>query len=243
MGCFSWLYADKDNTRAMNIGKTGYLIFPDGKVEETDGGYDGYGHFGKHDHYDVYEEVADWNREFLVNHPDFTVPQHGKMWDQDAMAYVELKSKKVSEFKWWPFYSDLSLSSGQITAKMLEMLRAADPDGLAFWEYRWIGIALSCYDDQNEKLPYPIKISSSPNVIYENLPASKGDPDQGLGEDTFEEDEDDNSTEQQYWIQNESGKPVCSVCGGEQMCDHGGHYKYSPYCPHCGTPLALTNNK
>lgn len=46
-------------------------------------------------------------------------------------------------------------------------------------EKRLLGIALACYDEDNERLPYPIKITHNPNAKYENCKPSMSDPDQG----------------------------------------------------------------
>lgn len=176
MGCFSWLFADQDNKRALHMGNVGYLICPDGTVYACNHGYDGYGRFGDHDCVDAYEAVASWNREYLSQHPEFEIPQHGSVFDESTASYILAKPKKVSEFAWWPFYSDLSLSPEEVELKM----KSAPGYLMRAWEYRWIGIDISCYDDQNRKLPYPIKVSSVPNVRYEDLPASDGDPNQGF---------------------------------------------------------------
>lgn len=53
-------------------------------------------------------------------------------------------------------------------------------------EDRDIGIDLACFDSENWKLKYPIKIAESPNFTYEELEPCIGDPNQGL----YEEDED-----------------------------------------------------
>ena len=39
---------------------------------------------------------------------------------------------------------------------------------------------LACYDEDNESLPFPIKITKTTDYCYEELPASEGDPDQGF---------------------------------------------------------------
>ena len=44
---------------------------------------------------------------------------------------------------------------------------------------RTLGIALACYDEDNERLFYPIKITYNPKAEYENCKPSKRDPDQG----------------------------------------------------------------
>ena len=44
---------------------------------------------------------------------------------------------------------------------------------------RIIGIDIACYDEQNAKLPYPIKITHNPNAVYEDCNPSLSDPNQG----------------------------------------------------------------
>ena len=39
------------------------------------------------------------------------------------------------------------------------------------------------------------------------------------------------------WVKNKYGIPMCSVCGGSQMCDHGGHICKSNFCPNCGADM------
>ena len=45
-------------------------------------------------------------------------------------------------------------------------------------ELRFLGITLACYDEDNEKLKYPIKITSV-EMDYEAAEISKNDPNQG----------------------------------------------------------------
>lgn len=245
MGSFSWLFADKENKKPLEIGMTGYLICPNNKAVKTpDGGYDGYGCFGEHEkeEIDVYEAVANWNREILSKQPDRKIPQHGRVFNEQTQSYEDEAPRALSSYAWWKYYSDLELMPSEISARM----RA---DGYKFFDYRYIGIALSCYDDQNAALPYPIKIASTGfGMLYEQLPPSKLDPDQGFGRSEYDgaeyEEEDDEdvsfvrySDSTSFWTSNENGKPVCAKCGVEQMCDHDGHYKASEYCPHCGRKM------
>ena len=40
-----------------------------------------------------------------------------------------------------------------------------------------------------------------------------------------------------FWVKKGYDKPRCSECGSEQMCNHGGKYKESNYCPNCGADM------
>ena len=55
-------------------------------------------------------------------------------------------------------------------------------------EDRHIGIDIACYDEQNARLRYPIKITHDPEAVYENCEPSPSDPDQGWN---VSDDDDD----------------------------------------------------
>lgn len=168
MGQFSWLDCMNNETQIIDgLELDVFALVPAefGGKNIREHCYDGYGHFGS---YDIYDLVADWNRKYLAEHPDFIVPN---------------SEMQVSEFEWYPFYSDLSLSPSDITKKMMEATGK-------FWEYRWLGIDIACYDKDNAALPYPIKITYNALATYELQPASMSDPNQGWEvRDYGEEDE------------------------------------------------------
>ena len=176
MGSFSWYASDTKRAIRSENCFTVYALVPDGApLKETE--YEGYGVFGGQDIYDL---VADWNRKYLSEHPEFIVPQCGRMWNKEAGAWVPVPAKKVSDFEWYYLYADLSKTRKDIEQEM-RGLRGR------LWEYRYIGIDIACYDIQNAVLPYPIKLVENP-VPYAAAAASKGDPCQGWGKnDRFEE--------------------------------------------------------
>lgn len=159
MGFFSWKFADTKNKKRLIIEKAAYVLCPDGTVL-YEPWYNGYGIFaGK----DIYDLVADWNREFLSRNPDFI---------------VKSENKKVCDFVWYPKYSDLTLTPREIERQLRE-----EGKWHSSTEFRDIGISIACEDENNKALPYPIKIcqsqpEGSPDY-YRKLPASKGDPRQG----------------------------------------------------------------
>lgn len=175
MGQFSWMFADTDNKQALCEGHPAYVALPFGGslYEES---YDGYGRFAGHDIYDL---VADWNREFLSKNPDYLIPSHSGYWKNDD-EWVAIPPRPVRTSSWYPAYADLSLTPEQVVEK----------SGL--YEYRHIGIDIACYDDQNKKLPFPIKICKDRPYPgdYFFLPPSNGDPNQGWGEPDDNDEEE-----------------------------------------------------
>ena len=164
MGQFSWMYADTNNEEALLEGGTAYVPLPNGEtIEEHD--YDGYGHFGGHDIYDL---VADWNREYLSRHPEFEIPIPGG------------GSFRIDRHRWYRYYSDLTLSRYEVVKRA------------GMYEYRHIGIDIACYDEQNNALPFPIKICKNKPVpgAYNRLPISWSDPNQGWGDPEDEDEEE-----------------------------------------------------
>lgn len=153
MGCFSWFTSDTQRAILMHNPVRVFALLPNGDtLEERE--YDGFGVFGGQDIYDL---VADWNREWLSKHPEF---------------YLRCDRRPAGLCGWYHLYADLSLSREEVTAKMREVISC--------WEWRWIGIAIACYDEDNFRLPYPIKLVSK-RVPYEQAVPSRKDPNQGMG--------------------------------------------------------------
>lgn len=156
MGCFSWIYSD--TKKPMLIGNPGILVLPDGGFLEA-GAYHGYGTFaGK----DVYELAMKWNRPYLSEHPEH---------------FLTESKKTVSEYFWYPVYADLSIPLDRMTEKLRE-----ENEKLAdCFELREIGIAIACGDEDNRKLPFPVKICRfKKNADYQKLSPSFSDVGQGL---------------------------------------------------------------
>lgn len=158
MGQFSWLDCITGEQVVDNRTRDVYVLVPKEfrdeygiRIKETC--YDGYGNFGGHDIYDL---VADWNRKALSENPD---------------TFLEHRGCKVSGLSWYEAYADLNNSKAEVINHIQnEMFHP---------EWRFIGIELACYDEDNASLPYPIKITHDPNAVYENCEPSNGDPNQG----------------------------------------------------------------
>lgn len=177
MGQFSWLDCITKKQIVDNRWKKVYVLVPKlfggGHIEEAC--YDGYGNFGGHDIYDL---VADWNREYIAKHPEHVFPSalHRKVWLEEYRKthpdYKERVDVKVSDKGWYKAYADLSKSRE-------EVVRYMEENHCGFPEWRSIGIDLACYDEDNSALPFPIKITYDASAFYENCGISPSDPDQG----------------------------------------------------------------
>lgn len=186
MGQFSWLDCITRKQIVDGRCKKVYALVPKvfggGHIEEPC--YDGYGHFGDKDIYDL---VADWNREYLSKHPEHVFPfaLHRKVWlaeyQKKCPEYKERVDVTVSEKDWYPLYADLTKSREEVVRFMKENHCSDYP------EWRSIGIAIACYDEDNAALPYPIKITYDSSATYESCGFSLGDPDQGW--ESYEDEE------------------------------------------------------
>ena len=197
MGQFSWLDCITEEQVVDNEKRDVYVLIPKefggGHIKETC--YDGYGNFGEQDIYDL---VADWNREILSKKPNYIFPHAVSRakyvsdnygWKSD---YSERIILQIRDEPWFEFWADLSLSREEIVNKTRKKI------GSDFWEYRLIGIDLACYDEDNEALPYPIKITHNPNAVYESCGISLSDPNQGW-EQEEDYDWDDYDDEDDGW--------------------------------------------
>lgn len=156
MGQFSWLDCKSHAQIVDDKRKDVYVLVPEefggGHIKETC--YDGYGHFGGHD---IYELVVDWNKGYIDR----------------------ILSRKV----------DWKCGIGEKDED--DLLRIAH--GIApKQEKRWLGIVMACYDEDNVRLRYPIKITYDPYAVYERCAPSMSDPDQGWEDSTDYWDDDGN---------------------------------------------------
>jgi hypothetical protein len=120
--------------------------------------YDGYGIFGKHDIFDV---VVDINKGHLA---DFVNNDKVDSWAFGKKEYLieiaEAVDKNLSEEE-----------IEKIAEKAFEPLKEKMP-WLATKEWkRHLGIAISD-DENNARLPYPLKIVDTTDCVYEDLPIS-----------------------------------------------------------------------
>ena len=57
-------------------------------------------------------------------------------------------------------------------------------------EKRDLGITLACYDEDNVRLRFPIKITHDPDAVYEYCAPSMGDPNQGWKCSDYDDDDE-----------------------------------------------------
>ena len=175
MGCFSWCTSDTRKSIPCcipfgDLPGTVYLLNPFGEpYKETD--YEGYGVFGGRD---VYDLVAEWNREYLTSE-NIRRPERGN-WQpgEEGDAYYARAMQKY----YGQCAAVAAYQAGASDAFMQEnygkILGYGDGSD---WK-RCLGIALACYDEDHVKLRYPIKIVEHP-VPYDEAGISPGCPFQG----------------------------------------------------------------
>lgn len=154
MGQFSWIYSDTETQLFDDEMADTYLLVPPSfhkKYGEYiyEACYDGYGEFGG---YDVYDLVAEWNREFIPTMLDLS---QEKLWECE-----------ISEFD------------------KESLLRFYNGEKVE--DQRYLGILMACYNKDNERIPFPIKITTKP-MPYNSVLPSKSDPNQGWHTDYDDE--------------------------------------------------------
>ena len=192
MGCFSWLDCQKNTKRSgIRIGEKAYLLVPEdfggGHIEEDC--YDGYGRFGGQD---VYELVALWNRKNIDESNLYNeaprLENYAGLWDfekkelKEAGATEEEIAEKDNAARKKHYNNEVARYKQSIQ-RLKDFSEEVD-EGVMRNRYgddylRLIGISIACYDEQNAKLKYPIKITRDENAVYEDCKPSKGDPYQG----------------------------------------------------------------
>ena len=201
MGCFSWL--DCVTQKAIRMGEKCYVLVPKefggGVIEENS--YDCYGRFGL---YDIYDLVADWNKESVTSAALREKPgledlkKYGGLY---SFTKEELLNEGYTEEEVDFFDKASHAESWARGMKRCEasIRRLHDFKILSDEEMRKkygndfkriIGIDIACYDEQNAALKFPIKISHEP-AVYENCNPSDGDPNQGFFSDEEEEGEEE----------------------------------------------------
>lgn len=169
MGQFSWYTCDTRKRILCNRKKEIYVLIPaeygGGHIKEMC--YDGYGHFGGKD---IWELVAEWNQRYLI--VEYLKKPTREWYDQSmdktlieeyfqkSMERYKDKCQRLLDYKNGVSNSDMSQKYGKE------------------WK-REIGIDIACGNSQNRKIKYPIKIAEAFDAVYETCKYSKRDPKHG----------------------------------------------------------------
>ena len=198
MGQFSWLDCCDTSLQILdNIPADVYVLVPDEFVETygrqiKETCYDGYGDFGR---YDIYELVADWNKNYIdcdtftSKSLDAGTPDsYGGLWDSEKdelrkAGFSASEIEKLNKKRQLEYYNKAVERSNK-GMQAIKDFCAGKSDSYMKKNYganykREIGIHIACYDQDNAKLKYPIKITHYAGGIYENCKPSPSDPAQG----------------------------------------------------------------
>ena len=193
MGYFSWLDCKSQKPIINGMVKKVYVLVPK-KFREKFGVrisemcYDGYGHF---DGIDIYALVAYWNREHLSKdmlEKELDESQFGLApWQ---IEHLKIKGKTDTEIEehnkaiqkqdydsYMHHRRELESLLNDYRASVMSMKELEERYGNDFMSD--IGIAISCNDEQNNALPYPIKITYDGTAVYEDCKPSRSDEWQG----------------------------------------------------------------
>lgn len=189
MGCFSWLDC-KTGKQIKISARPVYVLIP----KQYGGGhiiepyYDGYGHFGG---YDIFDLVARWNKDTLnagYLEPLPKMNDYGGLWTWDIedlhkAGKTEKEIKALDNAARREYWQRARRARATLLNTMRDYKRGLS-DETMYRKYgddyeREIGISISCYDRQNARLPFPIKITYDASAVYEDCKPSKSDPKQG----------------------------------------------------------------
>lgn len=154
---FSWYASDTGNL----ITDTAYVLIPKafggGYIEEHN--YKGDGVFGNQN---IYELIADWNKEALTIKDD-------KVWLKPVNKHFANTEEGRQLFSAaWKSYKSKIKAWKNFKYQAEKQMKNTFGENYKFN----LGIDIACYDSQNKHLPFPIKITEFPSV-YENTKFSK----------------------------------------------------------------------
>lgn len=196
MGLFSWLDCCDNSQISCREIRDVYVLVPvlKGGGHILEKAYNGYGDFGG---YDIYDLVAQWNRDELDVHNVFqkflgfrepVIEDYCGLWDFEKAnmrknGVMESEIQKLDNKRKME-YQKLAMCSYKIKKERLIDFINHVSDEIMTEKYgnewlREIGINLACNDFDNRNLPFPIKITHNKNAVYENESASMIDPNQG----------------------------------------------------------------
>lgn len=193
MGQFSWIYSNTGKAMKDDIVKNSYLLVPPEFQDEygayiKEECYDGYGNMGG---YDVYALVALWNRRYIPKDyktkclrkpkPEYYGGLYNFEKDKLRKEGLSEEEIKMADEKEKINACERAMSRYKKSIAILNEFISSDKEYDAKKDVsflREIGIDIACYDEDNAKLKYPIKITSR-KMAYDEADASESDPDQG----------------------------------------------------------------
>lgn len=165
MGYFTWRDC-QDRRKKVPYDHPAYVICPDDTVIK-ESSYNGYGMFGGHD---IYELVVDWNRPYLKEIYDRLETEFNRK--------VFLK-KIDGGFFFGSELREVAIAAMESDEKAIQIMKKKESSFPEYLHNEWkrnIGIAIACEDEDNESLPFPIKISATPpKKTYAELKPSWSD--------------------------------------------------------------------
>lgn len=150
MGQFSWLDCLTGEQIIDDEERDVYVLVP----KEFGGGHikeTCYDGYGNFGGHDIYDLVVDWNKNYL-KHIVKEINTWKCDWDERS---IEVLNDFLHERE--PIFNNENWTMKK----------------------RHFGITLACYNEDNARLRYPIKITYDKDAIYEWCPPSKDDPNQG----------------------------------------------------------------
>lgn len=202
MGQFSWLDCTDGNTQILDgVIRDVYVLVPQefqgiygASIKEEC--YDGYGHFGQ---YDIYDLVADWNKAYIDPDTFSSEALHTPVPEEYGGLFPfeieELRENGCSEseiarlnLEAQTKYCEAAKARFEHGRQRLKDFCSGMPDSEMMVKYganykREIGIDIACYDEDNANLRYPIKITHKVDAKYEFCAPSFSDPNQGWSND------------------------------------------------------------
>jgi len=183
MGMFSWIdvdglqnITDEDNVVAMLIPEqhkeaVGKIFGVEMGSNGVEGKYNGYGSIITEEgtEVDIYDVTPFLNICCTTDRQYEDMLQY-KTTDGNARTRLDNTSKACAD-EIRQAYKDGKIET---IADIVNIITNYDD------EFRSLGIDLACYDNDNARLPYPIKVTTDPSRSYENSNFSMGDPNQGF---------------------------------------------------------------
>jgi len=170
MGYFSWMSADTNEQ--IKLGDRVFFLQPNGKKPIEEDWYDGYGHFGG---VDCYEWLVDMN----VGKGTIQKAKLLGIKKRDiginimfSSYYVDTRDGKKYSYDMSELFDDLNPFPGNYKSKV-GGVEINDLIKENVFEKR-------SFEDYFGKINYPLKFSFDENAVYEDLPCSENDPNQGM---------------------------------------------------------------